>query len=181
MTCPPLEQAVRVPVRNLMVLALLVTLSGCVPQGLAFREDTRLTIVAPEDRSTVSLPVTLDWDIRDFRVVEPGRRPGPNGEGYFGVFVDVSPVPPGKQLAWIARKDRSCVAADGCPSEAYLAERGVYATTSTQLTLDNLLRRAVVKGVERHRATIVLLDAGGARLGESAFEVTFYVKRKAQS
>lgn len=149
--------------RRVLVLAVSLSLSACVPQGLAFRTDTRLKIVAPKDRSTVSLPVTLTWHVRDFA-------------GSFAVFVDASPVPPGKKVAWVARHDGSCLEAEGCPDAAYLAERGVYTTTATTLRLDKLPSANVVKGRERHRATIVMLDGSGARQGESAFEIAFEVK-----
>ena len=161
-------------------LALLVSLCGCVPQGLAFRVDTRLTIVAPKDRSTVSLPVSLDWDIRDFTVVAPGQGSG-RDEGYFAVVLDDSPMPPGKKVSWFARKDASCLAAEGCPDARYLADHGVYTATATELTLAKLPPASVTGGREHHRATIVLLDASGTRLGESAFHVTFQVARKGPS
>jgi hypothetical protein len=157
-------------------------LSGCVPQGLAFKVDERLTFQSPKDRATVRLPVTLDWDIRDFEITEPGGEPRDDA-GYFAVFVDATPVPPGKPLSWIARKDNSCRSADGCPDEEYLLARGIYTTTKTELILEQLPRTG--RGDEddrreRHRATIVLLDAEGKRIGESAFEVAFDVTRTEQ-
>ena len=53
------------------LLSACLALTACVPQGLAFRVDQRLTFVTPEDRSTVQLPVTIDWEIRDFYIVAP--------------------------------------------------------------------------------------------------------------
>ena len=167
--------------RDRVSIALLcLLLAACVPEGIAFRVDERLTFVAPEDRSTVALPLTLDWDIRDFDVVDPG---GPVREdaGYFAVFVDRSPIPPGKPLRWLARKDNSCRTADKCPDAEYLSARGVYTTTETELVLQQLPRTSDDDRRERHRATIVLLDASGARIGESAFEIVFDVEREAQS
>lgn len=161
-----------------VLLVLAVALSACVPQGLAFRVDDRLTFQAPKDRSTVQLPVTLDWSIRDFEVTGPGGAPR-RGAGYFAVFVDAAPMPPGKSLRWVARKDPSCRASDGCPDAAYLSARGIYTTTETQLTLEQVPRRDDSARRERHRATVVLLDASGTRLGESAFEIAFDVDRKA--
>jgi hypothetical protein len=168
----------RRPATALALAGLCAALSGCVPQGLAFRTDDRLTIVRPEDRSTVSLPVTLDWDIRDFDITEPGGDVQ-EGEGYFAVFVDSTPMPPGKPLRWIARKDNSCREQEGCPNEEYLAARGVYTTTETELVLEQLPRTTDDEDRrERHRATIVLLDASGHRIGESAFEVAFDLDRR---
>jgi hypothetical protein len=159
------------------VLSLSGVLTACVPQGLAFRTDQRLTFVSPEDRATVSLPVRIDWDIRDFDIVDPGQPVGED-EGYFAVFVDRAPVPPGKPLSWIARDDDDCRAADGCPDEEYLNTRGVYATTETELIFEQLSRTDDREGrKERHRVVVVLLDADGKRIGESAFEIAFDLKR----
>lgn len=168
----------RVVVRALAALAVLGT-TACVPQGLAFRLDDRLTITAPQDRAEVTLPVTIDWEVEDFDVVEPGTAPR-EGAGYFAVFVDRAPVPPGKTLAHVARKDTGCRPADGCPDAEYLASRGIYTTTDTQLVLEQLPRGDDEDRRERHTATIVLLDGAGARLGESAFEVVFEVDRGEQ-
>jgi len=162
------------------LLGLTVALSGCVPQGLAFRVDDRLTFQSPEDRAEVKLPVALDWDIRDFEVTEPGGEPRKDA-GYFAVFVDSTPMPPGKPLSWIARQDNSCRPADGCPDEEYLLVRGIYTTSETKLVIEELPRSSDEDRRERHRATIVLLDASGKRIGESAFEIAFDIDRKAQS
>ena len=174
----------RVPRRLATPFALLVlcaALSGCVPQGLAFRVDDRLTFRSPEDRATVTLPVKLDWEIRDFDVVPPGQGEPREDAGYFAVFVDSAPMPPGKHLRWVARKDTSCRAADGCPDEEYLLARGIYTTTETELVLEQLPTNSTDDRDrrERHRATIVLLDASGRRIGESAFEIVFDVDREA--
>lgn len=164
----------------LALAALCASLTGCVPQGLAFKIDERLSFTSPKDRATVELPVTLDWEIRDFEVVEPGTEVRED-EGYFAVFVDSSPMPPNKPLSWIARKDNSCRESDGCPDEEYLNSRGVYVTTGTELVLDQLPRTTNDEDRrERHRATIVLLDGSGKRIGESAFEIAFDLDRKAQ-
>ena len=174
----------RRPATALLLVALCAALSGCVPEGLAFRTDTRLTIVSPEDRTEVSLPVTIDWDIRDFEIVEPGADVAGSDEGragYFAVFVDSTPMPPGESLRWVARDDTSCREADGCPDEEYLAARGIYTTSETELVLEQLPRTGREQDRrERHRATIVLLDASGTRIGESAFEVAFDIDREAQ-
>lgn len=172
---PPVR---RRAVTALTLAALSAGLTGCVPQGLAFTIDERLSFTSPEDRSTVRLPVRLDWEIRDFDVVEPGGEVRKDA-GYFAVFVDSSPMPPGKPLRWIARKDNSCRESDGCPDAEYLSARGIYTTTETELVLEQLPRTTDREDRrERHRATIVLLDASGRRIGESAFEIAFDVDRE---
>jgi hypothetical protein len=159
--------------------ALSLLLSGCVQQGLAFRVDDRLTIDAPEARSEVTLPVTVRWSIKDFTIVDPGSGAATAKDtGYFAVFVDHTPQPPGKTLAWVARKDRSCRKSDGCPDAQYLAARNIYSTSSTSITFDQLPRPSDKNKKERHNVTIVLLDPQGRRIGESAFYVEFTVKRK---
>jgi hypothetical protein len=159
-----------------VVVSLLT--SGCVAQGLAFRVDDRLTIDAPKSRSEVTLPVTVRWHIEDFNVVDPGSDGSGTDTGYFAVFVDSTPQPPGKTLAWTARKDRSCRVADGCPDAEYLAARNIYSTSKTEITFDQLPRPSDENRKERHSVTIVLLDTQGRRIGESAFNVEFVVKRK---
>ena len=173
--------------RSVMCLAAgsMLVLTGCVPQGLAFRVDDRLEILRPADQATVSLPVTVEWRIEDFQVVEPkpgaAAAPG-NGTapdaGYFAVFLDTAPPPPGEPLSWVARNDNSCRAQDGCPDPAYLASRGIYATTDTKIVFEQFpVPPADSKRAERHSVTVVLLDAAGERIGESAFQVDFTVDR----
>lgn len=168
--------------RGIALIGLVAATTGCIPQGLAFKVDKRLTFQSPEDRATVSLPLTLDWDIRDFEITGLAGEPREDA-GYFAVFLDSTPMPPGRMLRWIARKDTSCRPADGCPDEEYLIARGIYTTTDTELVLDQLPRTGGDDDRdrrERHRATIVLLNARGERIGESAFEVVFDVDRKVQ-
>jgi len=148
-----------------LAAACALLLSGCVPQGLAFRVDDRVRITSPADRAEVTLPLTVSWTARDF-------------SGRFAVFVDRAPEPPGKPLSWVARKDHSCRAADGCPDEEYLAARGIYSTSDTHITFDQLPRPSNTKQKERHTITVVLLDQAGKRIGESAFEVDVVVRRK---
>ncbi len=167
------------------VIALCAALSGCVPQGLAFRVDERLTFTAPQDRATVRLPVVLDWEIRDFRVATPGTAPRPD-QGYFAVFVDHAPMPSGKQMRWIFRDDEDCRVVDGCPDEEYLRSRGIYTTTDTRIVLEQIPRPPTRDDEEeddepeRHRVTVVLLDAAGKRIGESAFQLEFDLEREPQ-
>ena len=164
-----------------LLAACVLLLSGCVSQGLAFKTDDRLTITAPGDRAEVGLPVTVRWDIERFRIAAKDSEPPSRNAGYFAVFIDGTPQPPGKPLSWLSRKDRSCRAADGCPDAEYLAARNIYTTTDTKISFDQLPRPAEEKGKERHTVTIVLLDTAGKRIGESAFYVDFSVQRKDRS
>ena len=163
---------------RLSICALVVGMtSACVPQGLSFRVDDRVKIVSPKDRAEVSLPLTLAWSVRDFDV-----KSSPTGTGgSFGVFVDKAPVPPGKPLSWVAHGDPNCSSVPSCPDAAYLAKRGVYGTTDTELVLTALPGSSASSSSskrDRHRAVIVLLDANGRRIGEIAYDVTFDLKRE---
>ncbi|HZQ28579.1 MAG TPA: hypothetical protein VFA94_12840, partial [Acidimicrobiales bacterium] len=70
-------------VRRAAVLVLVLFGAGCRAQGLAFRQDHRITIVSPHDRAHVAAPVVVRWTVKD-PVAFPGR-------GAFGVFVDRAP------------------------------------------------------------------------------------------
>ncbi len=113
-------------------------------------------------------------------MVPPGStRTDVSDAGYFAVFVNRAPIPPGKPLRWIARKDESCRPAEGCPDLEYLNSRGVYSTTETRIVLEHVPRIAEdEKETDWHTVTIVFLDPSGRRLGESAFEVSFHLSRE---
>ena len=182
MVAPRLREDARVMLPRLLRLAtatlLAVALSGCAINGLAFRVDDRLRILQPADREIVTLPVTINWEITDFEVTGPDGSEDP-GSGYFGVFVDRAPQPPGETVEWFAKDDESCRPADGCPDEQYLADRGVYTTDKTEFVVKTLPPPPSDQAARRefHEVTIVLLDGSGRRVGESAFTAEFEVKR----
>ena len=148
-----------------MALAMVViTLPGCAFDGLNFVQDDRVSITAPRDRAEVELPITIRWTARDF-------------DGTYAVFVDRAPVPPGETLTWLAEEDEVCEETPGCPNEVWFRDRDVYATTTTELTLDDLPDLTDDDRRDFHEATVVLLDRGGRRVGEAAFTVEFQVAR----
>ena len=147
-----------------LVAALVPLLTACGVRGLDFVQDERVTITAPGDRDEVELPVTIRWDVRDF-------------DGTYAVFVDRAPVPPGQPLRWLAEDDELCEQTPGCPSEAWFRDRHVYATSSTELTIEDLPDLTEDERRDFHEATVVLLDGEGRRIGESAFTVEFQVAR----
>lgn len=162
---------------RLLALVCLAVLAGaCVPQGLALVQDDRLEFLTPVARSTVGQPVTIRWRVHDFRITGRDGRAEPDA-GYFGVFVDTNPVPPGKPLSWIARDDRRCRSIPGCPDATYLADHRTYATSETSFTLSVLPDLDTYSGHELHEVTVVLLDGRGRRIGESAWYVDFYFDR----
>lgn len=144
----------------------VLTLTACVPQDLAFRQDTRLEFTEPSDGATVVLPTTISWTMRDFAV-----RSKESAGGSFAVFIDARPMPPGETLAWLARKDTECAERPGCPGPKYLARQGVYETTLTSLRLKELPIASDTK--EHHDVTVVLLDEDGRRIGEISYYTAF--------
>jgi hypothetical protein len=159
---------------SLMGLALLV--SSCAT-GLAFVQDKRVEIVAPRSQDKVTLPVTVRWRVSDFRITGKDGRTDRDA-GYFGVFVDRAPVPPGKTLAWLARDDKRCLATPGCPDDAYFTDRHAYVTNETSFMFRQLPDQGTYRGHEVHEVTIILFDGTGHRIGESAWEVTLRYDRK---
>lgn len=171
---PPFRRLLRA---TALLLCVVLATAGCRLQGLNFLEDTRVQIVAPGDREQVALPLTLEWDVTDFSIAGPDEIGAPDADaGYFGIFFDRSPPPPGEPLSWLARDDGSCVAARGCPDAEWFEQRRIYTTTDTSFIIDQLPARSDDRR-EFHEVTIVLLDPSGRRIGESAFAVEFEVVR----
>jgi hypothetical protein len=143
-------------------------LSGCAISDLAFREDDRVEIIQPDDRSEVRLPVTIRWRADLERA----------GDGpFFAVFVDREPVRPGQSLRALA--DDACNRSPDCPDVAYLRDQYVFVTDQTSVTLDAVPTKREsqrTQGEDRHEATIVLVDRDGRRIGEAAYTVEFVVE-----
>ena len=150
---------------RIVIIVVALAASACATEGLAFVQDDRVEIVAPEDHTKVSLPVTIDWEVEDV-------------DGSFALFVDANPIPPGKTLEWIARDDRVCLNTDGCPDRTYFADRGVYTTTETSLTLERVPDLDAYQGHETHEVSVILLDGTGRRVTESAWHVAFFYDRE---
>lgn len=168
------------PVRPVLLAGALAValLPGCAFNGLAFKIDDRLTIASPGDREAVRLPVTIDWEIAEFEVTGPDGTQDP-GSGYFGVFINRAPQPPGETVEWFAKDDESCRPEDGCPDRQYLADRNIHTTKKTEFVVENLPPppQELADRREFHEVTIVLLDGTGRRIGESAFTAEFEVLR----
>lgn len=164
----------RLCVAHSFVSVLFAT--SCAVSNMNFVQDQRVRIIAPTDRSHVTLPVRLQWEVRAFRIT------GRNGSiaadsGYFAVFVDHPPIPPGKTLEWYALQDGSC-GGQPCGTVDKLAH--IYTTKNNALELVSLpatTRRTT--DIEQHEAVIILLNGAGERIGESAFYVRFTYERKA--
>jgi len=151
---------------TLFVLAAAVSASGCSVSGLAIRSDDRVDLLAPAERAEVTLPLVVDWEADDLAV-------GPGGHT-FGVLVDRTPPRPGRTLESLFDGGDDCHGIDGCPDAAFLAQRLVFRTTDTELTLDHIPASTGERGF--HVVTVVLLDDGGARDGEGAWSRRFEIR-----
>lgn len=166
-------------VKGAVVLLGVAALAGCAGYSeLAYRQDHRLEFTSPRPYELVELPVTLSWTMNDFRIVEPGTRAPERSTGYFAIFVDTTPVKPGHTLRDITDSDYACDRADDCPDAQYLADRGVYTTTSTSMELDVVPELPSSETEQLHEATVVLLDSAGRRIGESAWRIPFKLRKK---
>lgn len=165
---------------SVILLAVFVVLiPACAFNDINIKEDKRLIVIAPEDRSVVKLPFTIRWEVKDFTVTGPdgSRR---RDAGYFAVFIDRSPMAPGRDLRWVAEDDEPCLRTPGCPDEEYLNRYYVYTMSNSSLEVTSLPDTRPVErpqAKDRHEATIVLLNGASERIGESAFAVRFIVDR----
>lgn len=148
-------------------LAILVLAAGCRVQGIDLMQDTRLTIISPANRATVSPPLVVRWTARDI----PTRN-------RFLVIFDGSPPPPGEGLDWFARNDNLCRATPGCPDERYLTNNHIYVTADPRLAIQALAPDEDVPSSRRnrHNVTVVLIDERGRRIGETSAFVEFTVR-----
>lgn len=159
-------------------LALLIVATACPVQDLQFRHDRRLEITSPADRGVVNLPIVIQWTIKDFEVKPVGEGSG-SSAGHFGVFVDVTPQPPGEGLEYFTRRDPACQRGTSCLTTFYLAQRGVFQTTETTFRITNIAKRFEVPKDQQdwHEVTVVLLDGQGHRIGEFGDWVTIKLRR----
>jgi hypothetical protein len=140
---------------------------GCA-DGLQFRHDERVRISIPPERAEVRLPVRLRW-----------HADVPRGT-IFGVFVDRAPMAPGEGLERLAAEDELCRRALGCPDREWLERNRIHLTRRPSLTLPSLPHGGADGRSNRHELTIVLLDARGRRLGESAWTRTLFLHGQAE-
>ncbi len=167
-------------VRATALALIVLSGAGCQAGTLQFKNDHRLSFETPETRERVELPTTIRWSMKGFDAVGlDGSADG--ARGAYGVFVDRAPMRVGSNLKSIATSDLGCRRDPRCPGSAYLADRGVYVTTATALTLKRLPRVSGGVGDEEHYVNIVLPDGTGRRIGESAWYRAFTHKRRSSA
>ena len=163
----------------LIVPGLTLLTTGCVNLAqLNFRVDDRLHFTAPDDRALVRAPLRISWTMRDFTPAAPGHGPVDNHVGYFAVFLDRAPIKPGSTLDAVAGNDQSCKLDPTCPNKEYLAVRGVFTTVRPTITLERVPPLTDTgDDTQLHDVIVVLLDTSGHRIGESAWHITFKMKK----
>jgi len=163
--------------RRVLLMVVLALLAGACTDGLAFRQDQRVSIESPRYREKVPVPVTLEWSVDD--ELQAALDAPDGGVAGFAVLVDLGPQPAGEPMSYYARDDDSCRASDGCPDLAYLADRGIFTTRATRITIDHLRPRRDVDLAAGHRdtheVTLILLDERGRRIGQAAWTILFEV------
>jgi hypothetical protein len=98
--------------------------------------------------------------------------------GQFAVFVDRAPMPVGQDVRSLVTADRTCLREPGCPDQKYLAEKGIFLTTESAVTITTLPSVGQGVGDEQHFVNVVLIDGTGHRIGESAWYRPFTSKRR---
>lgn len=161
----------------LSVAACLAGSTACQFSQLQFRGDHRLTFTSPSPRDKVAAPLTVSWSMKGFTSTgldgsTDSRR------GAYAVFVDRAPMPVGRDLKWLGRGDPACKRDPRCPTPQFLADQGVFVTTSTSVRLQTLPSQNGGVGDEQHYVNVVLLNGAGRRIGESAWYLPFRTARR---
>jgi hypothetical protein len=144
-----------------IALGAALAVGSCAGAPRSFVTDDRVHIESPPPLTTGEMPFTVRWTTQE-------------AAASYAVFIDRSPIGPGRSLRELA--DDQCRHLRGCPDPAYLAARGVYVTRSTSVAVPVLPPRGGVAGrADRpvHTATVVVLGAGGRRQGDSSWTVEF--------
>lgn len=142
------------------ILSLLLVASGCVADGLAFRQDHRLVIVTPHDRSDSTVPFEVEWNL-----IRPQA-----DEVRFAVLVDRFAPRPGQSIESLLPAElREPARCDAACRSAALASRNIFVTDRNSLTITRLpVRRGVSEERRRrHEISVIVLDGQLRRAGEA--------------
>jgi hypothetical protein len=157
-----------VPAAVLLVASLLLVAAVRGPV-LPLRADARFAVTAPLELERTAAPLTISWTV-DAETAELVQQ----RERFFAVFLDRPPIAPGQSLSSLS--DDECRRTDGCPDATWLADRRVFLSMATEVTIP-VLRPQAQGGrggrTEVHEATVVIVNAGGYRLDERAATVRF--------
>jgi hypothetical protein len=145
--------------------------TGC-GTPLAFRQDNALRIVSPRSLQTVTAPAHVQWVTSS-----------PLGSGTrFAVFIDSPPLPPGRSLRSLVRRDDPCLRQAVCPDANWFELHGIRVTTATEVDIDRFpILGGVVGKTEPviHEVIVVPIDAAGRRIGACTYSVAVRVAESA--
>jgi hypothetical protein len=162
--------------RLVAVASAAMLMSACAVSNLNLVNDHRLQFLSPPSRAHLHLPVKLSWTIRDFTATPPGTGAVSRDHGYFAIFVDRSPIGPGEDLRSIAKNDAACKRIRGCPDARYYNGLQIYTTAQTSFVLDHVNNLPGSREKQQlHEVTVILLDASGHRISESAWYRDFWL------
>lgn len=166
--------------RGAAAVALLVVtglLGACDTSEYAFKVDKSIEIVQPKARTEVSLPVQVRWT--DARPPSSPRVDLDDAAAeYYAVFLDQSPMGPGKSLESLLDDRDPCRPGQQCPNAEQLSALRIFLVADPRVTLEFVADRRPSRGdgKDTHEVAIVRMR-GNRRVGESAFLQTFFVRR----
>jgi hypothetical protein len=150
-----------------VLVGMVVAGAGCSTQGLVLEQPKQVQDLKPTPYSKTKLPFTVSWT----------ARPLAGGERYF-VIVDQQPMPPGDSVKSLT--DDICRRTPGCPDKFYLQQHFMFLTRGHRVEVQFLPLSGPfpVKDLyDLHKATIVIVDERGDRVGEEFWSTDFYAKR----
>jgi hypothetical protein len=145
-----------------LVGVLALVLAACAGSPGSLQADRRVKILEPAPGATVKEPVVIRWS----STFDPGEASGL----WFVVYVDSSPIPPGRSMLDAAAEP--CETATACIAAGALAGPNVFLTDAHRINVGSL----PAGNGPQHRFTIVLVDARGVRDGDVAWNASFRIE-----
>jgi hypothetical protein len=150
-----------------VLVALTAAGAGCSTQGLVLEQPTHVKDLNPAEFSRTKLPFEVSWT----------ARPLPKGQRYF-VLIDQEPMPPGDSIKSLT--DDVCRRTPTCPDKIYFQQHFMFVTRRDRVTVQFLPLGGpfpVQDLYDLHKATIVIVDRHGDRVGEEFWTTAFYATR----
>jgi hypothetical protein len=169
---------VRLARRALVAVAAASLLSSAACANQQFTADHRIHFTSPKAGAKTTTPVHVTWTYHGFTPTGfDGQRN--KTEGQFALFLDTSPIKAGQRLTKIIKKDAACLGKEKtCLDANALSDHYVFLSTGTSMEFDTLPHVSASGKTETHELILVLVDGQGYRIGESAWHVTFRVKKR---
>ena len=135
-------------VRWLLAIGVMLALTGCL-EGRSFHISERLSITHPTHGAEIELPIEMTFQAVDV----------PEDAAGFALFIDLEPIAPGASLDDI---EGAALA---------LIHRLDVETRSIPVPAINRKASGPSSLADRHRLTIVFVDADGVRIGDDAASI----------